>query len=79
MPIQERQKEYLKSDWFFQGDSYASVGKVNQFRLGLQKSSHQEDEIDTPLDASEHSERFIHSKDLEAKLKWTKKTMQIKN
>lgn len=72
------QKGYLRSDWFFQGDSYASVGKVNQFRLELQ-NSRQEDETDIPLDASEHSERFIHSKDLEAELNWTKKTMQIKN
>lgn len=38
VPIQEMQKEYLRSDWFFQGDSYASVGKVNQFRLGFQRT-----------------------------------------
>lgn len=74
------QKEYLRSNWCFLGESCVSVGKVSQSRRGLQKNSLQEHDIDIPPDASEHIERFIHPKESEAELIiCTKKTMQMKN
>lgn len=65
VPIQEMQKKYLRSDWFFQGDSYASVGKVNQFRLGFQRTVSKMMKLTYYLMLL-NILRFIYSKDLEA-------------
>lgn len=74
-------QKYLRStgNWCSKGESCASVGKVSQSRLGLQKNSLQEDETDMQPNSSEHTERFIHPKNFEDQLIHTKKTIQMKN
>lgn len=74
-------QNYLRStgNWCSKRESCASVGKVNQSKLGFQKNSLQEDETDMQPNSSEQIERVIHPKNFEAELIHTKKTMQMKN